>query len=183
MNRNALYQHPPLIKAYLAHAICTALIGLFLSAINQLTWLQDLLVPVVNLVPNAIQITDRAPNPVFAKVFISASLLIAAIILLYFTFFVRGYHQKTFDNRMKRSLAILYGWLIAVVLLFIAWCVPYFNPASQGKTYYLLRAALGSDWGIVFVANQLLVGFPLLILLGIWSMHFCTGVLGKAPVR
>lgn len=170
------YRHPPLMKAYLSHAVGTAVIGTLLPSGEHLTWLHRLLQPVVNLIPNAIRIPLRAPDPVFAQTFIGLSLLIAAAILLYFVVAVRGYRTRTFDSAIKRWLVLVYGWCVVLLCLAIFWWMPLLDPLSKGRAYFILRAATSSDLGVVVVMNQLLVGFPMSMLLLIWLGHACTTV-------
>lgn len=170
------YKHPPLMKAYLAHAIGTALLGAVLPSGEYLEVLHRLMLPIVELIPNAMRITERAPDPMFAQTFIGLSLVIALAILLYFVVAVRGYHTKTFATSTKRWLALIYVWAIVLVMLGVAWFMPYLDPLSMGRTYFFLKAAASSNVGVLTVMNQLIVGLPLASLLTIWGGHACTNV-------
>lgn len=176
MNSSTPYRQPPLMKAYFAHAIATAVMGLLLPSGKHLTGLHQLLQPIVNLIPNAVRIPLRAPDPVFAQTFIGLSLLAAAATLLYFVVAVRGYRTRTFDSAVKRWLVLVYGWCVVSLCLTIAWWMPLLDPLSKGRAYFLLKAATSSDFGVVIVMNQLLVGFPMSLLLLMWLGHACTNV-------
>ncbi len=56
-----LYREPPLVKAYLGHAIGTALLGALLPSGEHLGAVHRLVLPIVELIPNALKITNRAP--------------------------------------------------------------------------------------------------------------------------
>lgn len=91
------YKEPPIVKAWIGHAIGTGLLGALLPGGDHLGFLHRLMLPIVELIPNAMRITSRSPDPMFAQTFIGLSLLIALMILLYFVFFMRGYHTRTFE--------------------------------------------------------------------------------------
>lgn len=170
------YKHPPLVQAYLGHAIGTTLLGALLPSGEHLGWLHALVRPIVELIPNAVRITNRAPDPVFAQTFIGLSLVIAFLILLFFIVAVRGYHTKTFESTWRRALALLYIWGIVLVLLLSFWAVPYMDPASKGRAYFLVKAATSSNLGVLTFMNQSVVGFPLFCFLVLWLGHACTTV-------
>lgn len=176
MNSSTPYRQPPVMKAYFAHAIGTAVMGLLLPAGEHLTALHQWMQPVVNLFPNAVRIPLRAPDPVFAQTFIGLSLLAAAAVLLYFVVAVRGYRTRTFDSAIKRWTGLFLGWCLISLCLAIFWFVPLLDPLSKGRAYFLLKAATSSDFGVVIVMNQLLVGFPMSLLLLMWLGHVCTNV-------
>lgn len=176
MNSSTPYRQPPLMKAYFSHAIGTALLGLLLPAGEHLAWLHSLVKPIVALIPNAARVTERAPDPVLAQTFIGLSLLIASAILLYCIVAVRGYHTKTFERSIQRWLSLMYMWGCVLLLLGIAWWMPYLDPLSKGRTYFMLKAATSSNAGVLVVMNQLLVGFPLFGFLMLWLGHTCTTV-------
>lgn len=176
MNSHTPYRQPPLMKIYFSHVISTVVIGLLLPGGEHLAWLHGLLQPVVSLIPNAVRIPLRAPDPVFAQTFIGLSLLIAAAILLYFVVGVRGYRTRTFDSAVKRWAGLFFGWCFVLLCLTISWFVPLLDPLSKGRAYFLLKAATSSDLGVVIVMNQLLVGFPMVMLLTILAGHKCTNV-------
>lgn len=170
------YKQPPLMKAYSAHAVGTMLLGALLPSGEHLGLLHSLMLPIVKLIPNAVRITNRAPDPVFAQTFIGLSLLIAFLILLYFIVAVRGYHTKTFESSWRRFWALVHIWLIVAVILGIAWFMPYLDPVSKGRAYFLVKAATSGTTGILTVMNQLVAGMPLACLLSIWLGHACTNV-------
>lgn len=169
------YKHPPLMQAYAGHAVGTAILGALLPSGEHLDWLHRLMIPIVELIPNAARITSRAPDPVFAQAFIGLSILIAALVLLTFVIFIfPGYHTKTFHEVFKRRIGLLYLWFIAIVILSFFWLIPYLDPLSKGQLYYLQAAALSGKVGVLVVINQLTVGFPLSILLFLGVAHRCT---------
>ncbi|QHE88055.1 hypothetical protein F9K07_25755 [Hydrogenophaga sp. BPS33] len=162
------------MKAYLGHAIGTAFLGLLLPSGEHLGPLHRLMLPIVELIPNAMRATARTPDPVFAQTFIGMSLLIAFLILLYFTVAVRGYHLKTFESRAKRWLALLYAWSVVCFLLLVLWKWPYLDPLSMSRSYFLLKAATSGTFGVLTAMNQLVVGIPLSFFLTLWAGHACT---------
>lgn len=168
------YKHPPIMKAYLGHAMGTALLGAVLPSGEHLELLHRLMLPIVELIPNAVRITERAPDPMFAQTFIGLSLVIALVILLYFVVAVRGYHTKTFFSSTKRWLALIYVWAIVSMGLLIFWLIPYMDPLSEGRAYYLVKAATSSNLGVLTVMNQSVVGFPFFCFLMLWFGHACT---------
>lgn len=176
MNSSTPYRQPPLMKVYFVHAISTAVLGLLMPSGEHLTWLHQLLQPIVNLIPNAVRIPLRAPDPVFAQTFIGLSLLAAAAILLYFVVAVHGYRTRTFDSAVKRWAGLFFGWCFVLLCLTIFWFVPLLDPLSKGRAYFFLKVATSSDLGVVIVMNQLLVGFPMVMLLGVLAGHKCTNV-------
>lgn len=130
------WREPPLIKVYLGHAIGTALLGAMLPSGEHLRSLHRLMLPIVELIPNVVRITSRAPDPVFAQTFIGLSLLIAFLILMYFIVAVRGYHTRTFDSTWKRFGMLLFGSLVG-----ISWFWPYLDPISKGKAYFFYKSS------------------------------------------
>jgi heme/copper-type cytochrome/quinol oxidase subunit 4 len=167
--------------AWVAHAVGIALLGALLPSGEHLAWLHRLVSPVVELIPNAIRITNRSPDPVFAQTFIGLSLVIALLMLLYFILAMRGYHTKAFESTWKRFLALFYNWVVAgVIMLGILWFMPYLDPLSKGRAYFLLNAATSSTAGVFTVMNQLVVGMPLACPLSIWLGHACTTVRHRA---
>ncbi|NIM41637.1 MAG: hypothetical protein GTN84_11130 [Hydrogenophaga sp.] len=171
---STVYKQPPMMRAYFVHAFGTAALGVLLPSGQHLVWLHSLMQPVVALIPNALRVTERAPDPVFAQTFIGLSLLIASAILLYCIVAVRGYHTKTFESSTKRWLALTHVWAIVLVILGIAWWMPYLDPISKGRAYFMLNAATSSKGGVLVIMNQLLVGFPLFCFLVLWLGHTCT---------
>lgn len=165
------------MQAYLGHALGSALLGILLPTGEYLTSLHEVVQPLVNLIPNAVRITERAPDPVFAQTFVGLSLVIAFAILLYFIVAVHDYHTRTFLNSKRRLLALAYGWVIVAALLGAFWFVPYLDPLSKGRAYFLLNAAVSSGWGVVTILNQLVVGLPMALLLMMWAGHTCTKTL------
>ena len=171
------YRQPPLGKVYLGHAIETALLGVLLPSSEHLTALHRLMLPIVELIPNALRITSRAPDQIFAQTFIGLSLLIAFLILVYFIVAMRVYHTKTFESGRKRFYSLVYGWIVfGGIMLGIAWFVPYLDPASKDRTYFLVMAATSGTTGVLTVMNQLIVGLPLFCLLMLWLGNACTNV-------
>lgn len=168
------------MHAWIGHAVGTGLLGFMLPSGEHLEWLYRLVKPVVELIPNAVRLSNRSPNPILAQTFIGLSLLIALLILLYFAFFVRGYHQKTFPNHWQRLSMFILVTPFVLMVLHAGWFLSYVNPAAKGRTYYLLKGAAAGDMGIFIVMNQLIVGIPLLFLLAFWSCHACTSVRGSA---
>lgn len=175
---NALaYRQPPLMKAYLGHAIGTFLLGVLLPSGEHLELLHRLMLPFVKLIPNAVRITNRAHDPVFAQTFIGLSLLIAFLILLYFIVAVRGYHTKTFESTWKRSLSLVYGWVVfGGIMIGILWFMPYLDPVSKGRAFFLVKAATSGTTGVLTVMNQLVVGIPFASFLTLLFGHACTNV-------
>jgi hypothetical protein len=171
------YKQPPIVHAWVGHAFGTSLLGALLPSGEHLGWLHRLVSPLVELIPNAVRITNRSPDPVFAQTFIGLSLVIAFLVLLYFIVAVRGYHTKTFESTSRRFLALFYIWVVAgVIMLGILWFMPYLDPVSKGRAYFLLKAATSGNSGVLTVMNQLVVGIPLICLLSIWLGHACTTV-------
>lgn len=170
------YKAPPIFKAWIGHAIGTGLLGALLPGGEHLGFLHRLMLPIVEVIPNAMRITSRSPDPVFAQTFIGLSLLIALMILLYFVFFVRGYHTRTFETAGKRHLAIAGFWLLTILMLSSFWIISYMNPLSKGRTYFLLQAATSGEVGVLTIINLLVAGGPLLFLLTAWLAHACTTV-------
>jgi len=168
------YKPPPIVHAWVGHAVGTGLLGALLPSGEHLGWLHRLMLPIVEVIPNAMRITSRAPDPVFAQTFIGLSLLIALLILLYFVFFMRGYHTRTFDAAGRRYLVIAGGWLLTILMLSSFWIISYMNPLSKGRTYFLLQAATSGEVGVLTMMNQLVAGGPLLFLLAMWLAHACT---------
>lgn len=164
------------MHAWIGHAVGTGLLGFILPSGENLGWLHRLVLPIVEIIPNAMRITSRAPDPVFAQTFIGLSLLIALMIFLYFVFFMRGYHTRTFETAGKRYLLITGGWLLTILMLSGFWIISYMNPLSKGRTYFLLQAATSGDFGVLTIMNLLVAGGPLLFLLFIWACHACTKV-------
>jgi hypothetical protein len=105
------YEEPPLVKICLGHALFTAVLGALLPSGEHLAWLHRLMLPVVELIPNAVRLTERAPDVVFAQTFIGLSLLISWAILLFCIVAVRGYHTRAFETSIRRVLAFTYGWV------------------------------------------------------------------------
>lgn len=170
------YKHPPLMRAYAVHAVSTAVFGAFLPSGEHLGWLHPRMQAVVGMIPNAVRLTERAPDPGFAQTFIGMSMLMAVAILLFCVVAVRGYHTKTFESSLKRWFALIYVWSIVLVILCIAWWMPYLDPLSKGRAYFMLKAATSSNAGVLFIMNQLLVGFPMFCILTLWLGHTCTTV-------
>lgn len=171
-----IYKEPPLVKTYIGHATATGLLGLLLPSGEHLGWLHERVLPVVELIPNAVRMTNRAPDPVFAQTFIGLSLLVAFAILAFYVVAMQGYHTKTFDRTITRILTLAYGWALVLLMLSIAWWMPYLDPLSRGRAYFITRVAVSSNLGVITAMNQLVVGMPLLFLLLLWLSHACTTV-------
>jgi hypothetical protein len=164
------------MKAYLAHAIGMALLGVLLPSGDHLGFVHRLVTPLVEAIPNAQRVTLLAPDPIFAQTYIGLSLVFALAILLFFIVKMRGYRTKTFDSARQRRGALASMWAIVAMSLGLFWFVPYLDPASKGRLYFLIHAATSSEFGVLFVMNLLIVGFVLLPLLGLWAGHACTSV-------
>ncbi len=171
-----IYKEPPLVKTYLGHATVTGVLGMLLPSGEHLGWLHERVLPVVELIPNAVRMTNRAPDPVFSQTFIGLSLVVAFAILVFYVVAMRGYHTRTFDRTITRILALAYVWGIVLILLAIFWWMPYLDPLSKGRAYFITRAAISSNLGVITAMNQLVVGMPLLCCLGLWGGHACTNV-------
>lgn len=175
------YRQPPLVKFYIGHAIGTAFLGLFMPSGEHLETLHRLMFPIVQLIPNAWRITNRVSDPTFAQAFIGLSLLIAFLILMYFVFFGRGYKIIVFESKWQRFLMLFYAWIFfGFVMIGIAWFMPYLDPASKGRAYFMIVAATSSTAGILTVMNQLIVGIPLFCFLFIWFAHACSIVRNRS---
>lgn len=178
---SSYYRQPPLVKFYIGHAIGTALLGLFMPSGEHLEALHRLMLPIVKLIPNALRITNRVSDPEFAQAFIGLSLLIGFLILMYFVVFVRGYKIKVFESKWQRFLMLFYAWIFfGFVMIGISWFMPYLDPVSKGRTYFLVLAATSSTAGILTVMNQLIVGFPLFFFLFLWFAHACSTVRNRS---
>lgn len=174
------YKQPPLVQTYFGHAIGTAALGALLPSGDQLSSLHALVRPVVELIPNAVRVTNRAPDPIFAQTFIGISLLIAFAILVIYVIAMRGYHTKTFLSAGKRWAVLLVMWLLVLFMLTSLWRWPYLDPLSKGRAHFLLMAATSGRLGVVTAMNQLVVGMPMLFLLVLWLGHFCTTARSRA---
>lgn len=171
------YKQPPIVHAWVGHAVGTGLLGFMLPSGEHLGWLHRLVIPVVELIPNAVRLTNRSVDPILAQTFIGLSLAIAFLILLYFKIAVKDYRTKVFDSKLRRYTAILFGWVIFIVVFVgVFWFIPYMDPASKGKAYFLVKGATSGTPGMVLIMNQLIVGFPLFMFLLLWVGHECTEV-------
>jgi hypothetical protein len=170
------YKEPPLVKICLGHALGTAVLGALLPSGEHLGWLHRLMLPVVELIPNAVRLTERAPDVVFVQSFIGLSLLTSWVILLFCIGAMRGYHTRLFESTAKRVTALIYGWAFVGCCIGIAWFMPYLDPLAHGRTYFMLKAAVSSTVGVLVVMNMLLVWAPLFLMLGLWMGHTCTSV-------
>jgi hypothetical protein len=168
------YREPPLIKTYFGHAALICLIGFLLPKGVDSNWLHGLMWPIVSLIPNAVRLTNRCVDPVFAQTLMGLSLLLSVLIIVFYIVAMRGYHTKAFESKFKRRWALIYVWSFVLLILTIFWVVPFIDPLSHGRAYFLLLGATSSYFGIMSVMNQLLVGGPLLGLLMLWSAHSCT---------
>jgi heme/copper-type cytochrome/quinol oxidase subunit 4 len=167
------------MRAYLGHAIGTALLGGLLPSGEHLGPLHRLATPIVELIPNAIRLTNRTPDPIFAQTFVGFSLAIAFVILIYFIVAVRGYRTRTFDGTWQRTRLLLFIWGTVLVLLLSFWFLPYMDPVGKGRAYLVVQAATSSKLGLLTAMNQLIVGFPLVCILTLWAAHTCTAVRGR----
>lgn len=55
------------MKICMGHVLGTAVLGALLPSGEHLGWLDRLMLPVVALIPNAVRLTERAPDVVFAQ--------------------------------------------------------------------------------------------------------------------
>lgn len=145
------------MKICLGHAVGTALLGALLPSGEHMGWLHRLMLPVLESIPNAVRLTERAPDVVFAQTCIGLSLLISWSILLFCIVAVRGYHTRTFETATKKVLMLIYGWAFVGCCIGIAWFMPYLDPLAHGRTYSMLKAAVSGTLGVLVVMNMLLV--------------------------
>ncbi|TFY96444.1 hypothetical protein [Ramlibacter rhizophilus] len=171
------YKHPPIGIPYLGHTVGAALMGALLPKGDYLILMHSLIWPIVSWIPNVVRLTVNAPDPVFAQVFIGLSLIASTGILGFYCFFMgsRGYRTRTFNSAWHRVMFLSYMWVVLGTCLAILWVVPYVGPASKGRAYFLFKSATASDFGVVVVMNQLVVGLPFMMLLALWIAHACTG--------
>ncbi|MBL0421730.1 hypothetical protein JI739_15335 [Ramlibacter sp. AW1] len=172
------YKEPPLGRVYLGHSIVVALLGGLLPTGDSLSWLHSIVWPAAQLIPNAVLLTERAPDPIFAQTLIGISLWIAIGILAFHVAVMRkwGYHTKTFSRPSHKFFALCCWWAIVSLLLSIAWFLPLVEPISQGRAYYLIRSATSGPFGVATAMNQLLVSMPLFLVLLLWLGHACTTI-------
>lgn len=169
------YKPPPIVHAWVGHAVGTGLLGFMLPSGEHLGWLHRLVSPLVELIPNAVRLTNRSADPILAQTFIGLSLAIAFLILLYFKIAAKGYRTGMFDSKLRRYMVILIFWVIYIVVFVgVFWFLPYMDPASKGKTYFLVKGATSGTPGMVLIMNQLIVGLPLFMFLLLWVVHECT---------
>jgi hypothetical protein len=160
-------KEPPLAKIYFGHAIGTALLGMLLLSSKQTKSWHPYTQPILEWFPGAISISRLAPDPVSTQIFLVTSLLIAACLLIWTVWHVSrgGYHTKTFESQSKRWLAFLYVWSLTGVLAASLWNISYSLDGAQTRAYFMIKAAISSDIGVVTAMNQIIVGMPLFFML------------------
>lgn len=173
------YKQPPLVQTYLGHAVGTAVLGALLPPGDKLGHIHALVQPLVELIPNAVRITQRTADPVFAQTFLGLSLLMALAILVFYVVAMRGYHTRTFETTGKRLLLLAQAWVVVFPVLALLWWAPYLDPLSKGKAHFLINAAVSSHSGVITAMNQLIVGMPLVCCLLLWGVHACTSTRHK----
>lgn len=164
------------MKICLSHALGTTVLGVLMPTGEHLRWLHPLMLPVVELIPNAVRLTERAPDVVFAQTFIGLSLLISWVIVLLCVVALRGYHTRTFESTTKRAIALISVWTTVGFGIAVAWFAPYLDPLAHGRTHFLLQAATTSSVGVVTAMNVLVVWIPMLLLLTLWIGHAFTSI-------
>lgn len=179
--RNVSYRAPPMVRIYLIHAIGTALLGALLPSGEHMQGLHAIAFPIIQQLPGAIKISQQAPDPVLAQVFLALSLLIAVVVLTGSAWHVSHgkYHTKTFDSSAKKWRALIYWWVLTAFVLLLVWSVPYTNDGAQGRIYFLIKAATSTNLGVFTVMNFLIVGMPLACLLTSVVIPFCIDVKTK----
>lgn len=176
------YRQPPWTKIYLGHAIGTAVLGALLPAGEHLKGLHAFALPVLQWFPGAISLSKQAPDPVFARVFLALSMLIAAFMLIGAIFHASRarYVQKTFENRREWWKAYLLVLSFAILGVAIFWNAPYTPDGAETRAYALTVVAISNKLGVLTVMNQLIVGAPLYLLLMPLTMPFCTVIKNNA---
>ncbi|TFY96442.1 hypothetical protein [Ramlibacter rhizophilus] len=175
------YKEPSLAKTYLGHAVGTALIGALLPNGDRLGWLHSWMWPIVEWIPNAGRLTNRASDPIFAQTFVGMSALVAiACLLLYIQALRRwGGCTRSFERSSRRFLCLAYIYALVGLLIALAWSLPIVDPVSKGRAYFILQLASSGTIGVVTAINQILIGAPMLFLQLLLVAHLCTRVVNR----
>jgi hypothetical protein len=172
------HRQPPWMKIYLSHALGTAALGAILPAGEHLSSLHALISPFALKIPGAVALTRQTADPVFAQVFLALSLLIAACLVIGAIWHVSrgGYHTKSFSSQWDRLFTFTWVGLFAALVIAVFWLNSYGLDGAQTRSWVMTKVAVSSQIGVLTVMNQLIVGFPLVFVLTLTTLPFCTDV-------
>lgn len=169
-------RQPPLMQFYFAHALLTGLIGILMPRGDQLKEIHALIKPWLALLPGAIHISEKSPDPVFAQVFLAMSLVLAVLFSAIYVICISGnkYYMKKFSSRTQRLQGFLMIGLGMCLFTIFLWTNSYGLDGAATRSHATISVAVSGYFGILTAMNFLIVGIPLFFLLGFLSGCFCT---------